>query len=232
MILVGVDGCPGGWLSIVSREGRISAFIARTMDEVLEYAKRVSIVAVDVPMGLPDRGARGCDLEARLILRRPRSASVFPAPVRKSLSGRDYEDASKKHREADGRGMSRQVHNILHKIREVDNLLVSSPRLRKTIREVHPEVSFALWNKGRAMTHRKARREGRVEREVLIDQRWPLQRAECVSQLSGRGTYRLDDLNDAFAALWTAERISRGKARVLSSEPGTDRRGLRMEIWA
>ena len=55
--------------------------MANTMIEVLDRVKQAAIIAVDVPIGLPDSGARGCALEARQILRKPRSASVFPAPV-------------------------------------------------------------------------------------------------------------------------------------------------------
>ena len=46
-----------------------------------------------------------------------------------------------------------------------------------------------------------------------------------------QGAYKYDDLNDAFAALWTARRIATGTARVLSSQ-SIDKYGLRMEMWA
>jgi predicted RNase H-like nuclease len=39
-----------------------------------------------------------------------------------------------------------------------------------------------------------------------------------------------DDLLDAFAALWTAERISNGTARTVPAAPLEDRFGLRMEM--
>lgn len=39
-----------------------------------------------------------------------------------------------------------------------------------------------------------------------------------------------DDLLDAFAALWTAERILRGEARTVPRIPPEDRFGLRMEM--
>ena len=39
-----------------------------------------------------------------------------------------------------------------------------------------------------------------------------------------------DDILDAFAVLWTAERIRRGEADTLPAQPLVDAAGLRMEI--
>jgi predicted RNase H-like nuclease len=39
-----------------------------------------------------------------------------------------------------------------------------------------------------------------------------------------------DDIIDALAALWTAERIARGEARMLPPQPPVDEMGLRMEM--
>ena len=41
-----------------------------------------------------------------------------------------------------------------------------------------------------------------------------------------------DDLMDAFAALWTAERVIGGNALVVPANPPVDEFGLRMEILA
>ena len=54
--------------------------------------------------------------------------------------------------------------------------------------------------------------------------------------LTGGGAYflvvhRTDDLNDAFAALWTARRIANGTAQVFGDR-APDKFGLRMEMWA
>jgi hypothetical protein len=99
------------------------------------------------------------------------------------------------------------------------------------IHEVHPEVSFATWNGGRALQHSKARAAGRAEREQLIDAIWKGERERLWSRVRGRGC-RPDDLNDAFAALWTAVRIVRGTARRRPQAMETDEHGLRMEFVA
>ena len=79
------------------------------------------------------------------------------------------------------------------------------------------------------MAHRKATPEGQAERERLIDAEWPGQRAAILDRLHGR--FEIDDLNDAFAALWTARRIANGTAQVFGDR-APDKFGLRMEMWA
>ena len=81
------------------------------------------------------------------------------------------------------------------------------------------------------MQYRKSCAAGRAEREALIDAVWPGQRQRLKSDLQSFD-FKPDDLNDAFAALWTARRIINGSLQVLPTCPPTDRMGLRMEIVA
>jgi predicted RNase H-like nuclease len=230
MTLVGVDGCSGGWLCVVQRESSVSAFVAPAIEELLRRLEP-AVIAVDVPIGLTDFGPRLCDLAARQKLGRPRASSVFPAPVRATLTAITYQEACEKHQRADGRRLTRQTFGILPKIREADCLLSQDAALQRIVREIHPELSFAQWNAGRPMAHRKSSLGGRAERELLIETRWSGLRRRLADQLRG-SDYQADDLNDALAALWTAERICSGHAVLLPREPARDRLGLRMEIWA
>jgi predicted RNase H-like nuclease len=147
--------------------------------------------------------------------------------VRACLSAASYQQATALHREADGRGISKQAWGILGKIREVDAYLRSSKGHGVRVVEVHPEVSFARWG-GAPMAHRKSKRQGRAEREALIDQLWPGQRERLWASL-GSGARR-DDLNDAFATLWTARRIARGTHVEMPATPDYDDLGLPMRI--
>jgi predicted RNase H-like nuclease len=105
------------------------------------------------------------------------------------------------------------------------------PSLRERVVEVHPEVSFCLWNGGRAMRHSKKRAEGRAERRALIDAVWPGAVERLRARLNGSGRrYGIDDLYDALAALWSARRVRAGTARTLPDDPPTDRFGLPMRI--
>jgi len=79
------------------------------------------------------------------------------------------------------------------------------------------------------MAYRKKSRAGREEREALVLRRYGDLYAAAQASLP-RGQYGVDDLLDAFAALWTAERIRSGEATRLPSAPLVDAQGLRTEI--
>jgi predicted RNase H-like nuclease len=231
--LVGIDGCPDGWLGVVEDgSGDLRAFVRPDFAEVVASLPEDALLAIDVPIGLSESGPRICDREARALLGPPRASSVFPAPVRGVLGLPSYEEASEAHRRIDGRGMSRQAYGIAHKIGEVDAVLRSGPpALRERVVEVHPEVSFCLWNEGRAMRHAKKRPDGADERRALVASAWPGATERLTAQLDAAGRrYGADDLLDALAALWTARRVAAGTARTLPENPPSDRFGLPMRI--
>jgi predicted RNase H-like nuclease len=191
---------------------------------------RQCLVGVDIPIGLPRQGSRQCDLVARKRLGQPRGSSVFPAPVRgvlkKDLS---FREACDLHRRIDGRGLSQQAFRLLPKILEVDGYLREDPGRQRRVIEIHPGVSFAAWNGGRAMAFRKSKSAGRLERERLIDRVWPGERERLWESIRREDCQR-DDLNDAFAALWTVRRVATDKAETLAPAAEFDDTGLRMEI--
>ena len=82
--MLGLDGCKGGWVgALLSPGGAVSwHFLA---DLRAGLALGADVVAVDIPIGLPDAGPRRCDQLARARLG-PRGSSVFPAPVRAALA--------------------------------------------------------------------------------------------------------------------------------------------------
>ena len=233
VVVAGIDGCRKGWLCLTKNlaTGTVHAQIFARIDEVLSLEPRPGIVTVDVPIGLTDSGPRLCELEARKQLGAPRSSSVIPAPVRSTLVATSYPEACRLGHMADGRKLSQQAWRILPKIVEVDTLLRSKPSLQAWIREVHPEVSFWAWNGNNAMKHPKKSSAGRVEREGLIVPRYGPAYSAAQSNLP-RGWYANDDLLDAFAALWSAERVHAGLAIVFPPNPPTDSCGLKMEMVA
>ena len=202
-------------------------------EEVLAWASGSAVVAVDIPVGLLERpvpGGRDCDREARRLLGRGRASSVFTPPVRAALAAKSYAQA----RRLNGRGLNRQGFLILPKIREVDRVM--TPELQGSVHEVHPELSFRAMA-GRAMRHPKKTPEGRRERlaalcRALGERRERLEAAlRQAVRRHGREGVAMDDVLDALAAAWTAERIARGLARRIPPDPPVDARGLRMEIW-
>lgn len=228
---VGVDGCPGGWLAVSESDGVVGAAIYGTFLDLIDGFSADARFGIDIPIGLPDIGPRACEQEARRALRKPRSASVFSSPLRACLAAKTYEAACEIRFGIEKNLMSRQAFGILPKIREVDTALAEHPAWTSRVVEVHPEVSFALWNGGSAMVHRKKSAEGKTERRELIESEWPGQLDGVRPLLRGR-KYALDDLHDAFAALWTVRRWAAGSATMFGGSLERDGKGLPMKIVA
>ena len=250
--VLGVDGCPGGWVGALVRRapadghpggsgGRgyaprasrsspppasrssttppaVSRYVVSwhtgSMAELL--ALPAAVVAVDIPIGLPDGPTRRpCDVQAAARLGAQRS-SVFPAPPRAVLEAHSHTHASALSRAAGSVGVSLQSYNILGKVAEVDGL--RDPRLV----EVHPEVSF------RELTGivlpRKLLVAGRQARLAAL-RTW-LPEAALPAPRPGRA--RPDDCVDALVCAWSGWRWLAEAARVLGGD--TDSTGLPMRI--
>lgn len=197
--------------------------------EFLYYQPTPKIIAIDIPIGLPDIGSRICDSQARKLLGQKRASSVFPAPIRPVLAASDYREACAIGFDIERRKLSRQAWGILPRIRDIDEILRGSPELRSTVREVHPEVCFCYLNREQPLEYNKKTIEGQRERLALLEPVFGDSVQDALSdrhQLASAG----DDVLDAFVALWTAERLAAGAYRTIPSEPPTDRFGLRMEM--
>jgi predicted RNase H-like nuclease len=79
--LAGVDGCRGGWIAVIDEGERLNSRVFPDWSQPMTELERATLIGVDIPIGLPGKGSRACDLEARRRLGRPRGSSVFPAPV-------------------------------------------------------------------------------------------------------------------------------------------------------
>lgn len=183
------DGCPDGWLYVLEVEnGQFEAGIASDLAAALTLLPGDAVVAIDFPIELTETGGRACDKAARDLRGWPRRTSVFSSFVRAVLGIGSYREACDAHRAIDGRGVSKQSFAIMAKIAEVDAVLTArASALRDRIVEVHPEVSFSLWNGGSAMVHAKKKAAGRAERRRLVDGLWPGGLQGLQAQLDGRG---------------------------------------------
>jgi predicted RNase H-like nuclease len=189
-----------------------------------------ALVAIDIPIGLSDRGPRACDLEARRRLGRPRASSVFPAPCRAALAATTYRCACRLSRGALGVALSMECFNILPKIRQVDALM--TPGRQAFVREVHPELVFALLSgDGHGLVEPKRTAAGERLRLRLLRRVAPRFDPAAVRARLGPSRVARDDVIDAVACVVAAGRIARGAALVLPAGPvARDARGLRMEI--
>ena len=221
MAVLGVDGCPGGWVAAQVEDGHVSWHVGDFAALMLVDA---AVVGVDIPIGLPpDARRRAADVEARAALGRQRS-SVFFAPPRVVLEAADQAHATRLSRAIGSTGVSIQLFHVLAKVAEVDAVLRADPAAAARVVEVHPEVSFRRLA-GTDVLPSKRTAQGRHARLAAVRSRW-LPALALPAPLPGRA--RADDCLDALACAWTALRWSRGQAEVLGGE--VDGEGLPMRI--
>jgi predicted RNase H-like nuclease len=227
---VGVDGCRHGWLAVWRAPDAVRAAHAvfATPGELLATFAAAGAIAVDIPIGLSERGPRAADRLARERLVGTRAASIFPTPVRAVLDSASRTEASDVHFRIDGRRLSAQSWAILPKIRQWDAALRARPNLDERVYEIHPEVSFSAMNGGVGVRASKKTPAGlRLRHELLKRELGDLVPDELVPP-KGVG---LDDVIDAYAAFWSAQRILAGAATSLPAPPARDSVGLRSAIW-
>jgi predicted enzyme related to lactoylglutathione lyase/predicted nuclease with RNAse H fold len=152
----GVDLARGGWAVVVLEENRVvDAFRCETFAEALLVD--APVVAVDIPIGVPESGSRPADVAARRFVG-ARGSSVFPTPIRPVLEAPTYAEARALAKKLTGKSISAQAYALRLRILEVDELAREDGR----VIEVHPEVSF------RELSHRpllsKHRSDGLAER--------------------------------------------------------------------
>lgn len=226
--VAGVDGCKAGWYVAVwdIEDRHVQGHVCPTFPEVLRATHDCNVVAVDVPIGLPDRGPRLCDVEARRLLK-GKASSVFPAPLRAMFRAKTRAEASAIRQGIDGKGVGAQAFAIVKKVREMDEAM--SPELQRRVVEIHPELCF--WGlTGAPILESKRADEGFTRRRVAL--RAVLPDFEGLLLELKPSQVANDDVLDALVAAWTARRVLEGAVgRIPSDDPPVDAHGLRMEMW-
>jgi predicted RNase H-like nuclease len=206
--VAGVDGTKSGWVAIVLEDGGFaSAHLIRRVDSDFGEVGEVAVLAIDVPIGF---GPREADRAARRFLSGA-ARTVFTTPPRELLE-QPFRP---------GLGISAQAHALGARILHVTALAAADAR----IHEVHPEVSFRAMNGGEPLRHRKKSAGGALQRiELLARQGIEL------GPLGEVGDVPLDDVLDAAAAAWTAQRIAT-RAAVCLPDPPELAGGRSVAIW-
>jgi predicted RNase H-like nuclease len=219
--VLGVDGWRGAWVGALLEGRRVRLPALPDVAAVLAVPD-VAVMAIDMPIGLSEDGARACDDAARRLLRGAGS-TVFPAPVRAVLAADDYAEARALSRAATDpqRAPSAQAFQLVRSIRALDDALGDPPSDR--VVEVHPELAFRVGLGG--VTDRKGSARGTVQRlralRAVMDVEDGLAGAPA-------GVPVVDAL-DACAAAWSARRLADGRAECVGD--GTrDRRSRPMRI--
>ncbi len=94
-MIAGVDGFRGRWIAALDPgKGNTKLELIESFQTILGR-EDLSLIVIDVPIGLLHAGERECDRAARKLIGKRRS-SVFPAPIRAMLDAETYEEACQK----------------------------------------------------------------------------------------------------------------------------------------
>lgn len=235
--VAGVDGVSGGWVMAVTDVAGgspVEFSVWTTLGDLWTEAgsRRLLVVAVDMPAGLPGAEKREADVEARRLLGARRS-SLFWTPPLCVLDAAEHAEANRRSWEETGRGLSAQAFNLMPKIRELRETLAPddfAPSALPRAVEVHPESSFVRLA-GEPMSESKRVHAGHRQRLATLAGAFPnIALAAVSAPPAGPPRPGLDDLLDAAAAAWTARRIVAGTAECLGAGRH-DETGYPMHIW-
>jgi predicted RNase H-like nuclease len=238
--LAGLDGCPNGWIAAFVRVRRdeVRVWVAPRFADVIAAPEQPAVIAVDIPIGLPERSGRGGRTAENAIrpLLGARQSSVFSVPSRTAIAAPDYREACRRALDTSDppRKVSRQLFMLAPKISEVDAALRVDPTLVGRVFEVHPELAFWRLNGRRALDQPKKVKSRchepglAMRRQLLIADGIPAAAAEARPP-KGAGA---DDLLDALACAAIARRLYAGTAQAFPDPPERDAFGLPMAIWA
>jgi predicted RNase H-like nuclease len=238
--LAGMDGCKAGWIvALVRPDGEdVRIRVLPRFVDLFAEPETPAIVAIDVPIGLPEHigpGGRGPERAVRPLLGE-RQSSVFAVPSRPAIYSESYGDACRMAAETSvpPRKVSKQLYMIAPKIREIDTELRNAPTLVARVFEVHPEVAFWRLNGAQALTEPK-KVKGQPYGPGLVLRRALLTRhgfAQGVVEADPPRGAAADDLLDALACAAIARRIHAGLATPYPNPPLRDGFGLPIAIWA
>lgn len=224
--VAGVDGCKAGWLVVVANVdlSKAALEVAPNWNAIESDA---AIIAVDMPIGISERGVRQCEVEARKLLS-PCASRVFKTLPREALrfAQNDWIVANQWSKARGFGGLSKQIWNIRPKINEIDAAI--TPETQARVWEAHPELAFARLNRGRPLDS-KHTTQGLAARKKLLRRAGFTNLDNWLRSLRGKGA-KADDLFDACVLVLTAKNILQGRARQLPQVVERDSRGLRMSI--
>jgi predicted RNase H-like nuclease len=178
---------------------------------------------VDMPLGLVERGWREADRLGAVRLG-PHRSRLFLVPPRAVWEAATHEQAVRRCRQLTDppAGCSRQAWGLREKLLPANELYA---RQQHRLFEVHPEISFAELNGGTPVAASKKTWNGQMARRALLAGVG----ISLPGNLAAAGAVPPDDILDAAAVAWSADRIARGQASSLPDPP--QHAGVPIAIW-
>jgi predicted RNase H-like nuclease len=194
------------------------AFVGADLAALVARLAEARSVGVDMPIGLPERGARDCDRLAKAFVGARRS-SVFMTPPRAVLEPASFAAANEIAPALFGAKISQQAWALRRNIAVVEAVATDDDR----VIEVHPEVSFRAMA-GEPLAHAKTAWNGQALRRRLLREAG----IELPDDLGEAAAVPPVDVLDAAAAAWSARRYANREAESL---PPPANPGDRQVIW-
>ena len=210
--VLGVEPTRSGWLGAVlehAGSGTPHLIVADRLSDLLERAGQVAVVAVGVPMGLPDLGRREADVQTRRFLG-DQGSTVLTTPVRDAVYAISHGEASTLNRQGGGSGVSSEAWELRRRIQELDAWVRED--LPALVVETHPEAALATLA-GAPLTSRRRSGQGAAERRSLLATGGVFVPTTVPHGVS------TDEVLDACAAAWSAHRVKNGQATTFPEEP-------------
>jgi predicted RNase H-like nuclease len=192
-IFVGIDGIRNGWVAVyLNDDGNHRFARAERAAELLSVPYERAMI--DMPIGLPERGYRSCDIEARGLV----GPRVFLGARYGIWTFETLDDANAHYWEAEGAGcgISMQLFCIRTKLQEMNETGVP-PR----VFEAHPELFF--WRVAGRLLDSKKTKMGRDQRVEILENNGIAMISDWLEKRRGTGIGR-DDLIDACACALVA----------------------------
>jgi len=216
---IGIDGFRGGWVAVyIDEKGGRYFDYSHSLDNLIAVPHTRAMI--DLPVGLPDRGYRQCDVEARELV----GSRVFLGARWGVWGFEHYKDANEHYWGKGDKGISRQLWCIRSKLREVN--IPMSPARQAKLKETHPELVF--WRLAGGNLHNKKSETGRQQRLRLLREQGISEIDLWLKMRQETGIARDDMIDACVCAL--AARDSKDRLPRTKKSP-KDRRGIRMEMW-
>jgi predicted RNase H-like nuclease len=137
---IGIDGIPRGWVAVYIDERRALRFCASArIDDLLSAPYDRAMV--DIPIGLPERGYRQCDREAREFV----GPSVFFGARWGVWAFPNHKAANEHYHSIGDKGISIQLWCLREKLKEVNEGMTAERQSLPL--ETHPELVFWRLNR-------------------------------------------------------------------------------------
>ena len=213
---LGVDGWQGSWVGaeVGADAGHGPATVrwhTGPLDAMVAAVPTGTVVAVDIPIGLPSSGRRRCDVDGRAALATLTGAPsrLFLAPPAWAYAARDYPAALAALAAAGEPGMSKQTWALRAAVDAAERVRRGGTDLV----EVHPELSYLAMSGAVLPPKRTAAGVGARVRALAGWTDVPAALATCPAGVP------VDDALDALAAAWTASRVRDGCAGWYPADP-------------